>query len=216
MEFVGALASALDARDPYTAGHSARVSQYATAVARAMHLDEADLHTIEMGGLLHDIGKIGISDSVLQKPGKLTGEEFAMIREHPSIGRRILGGRQRLSAVSPYCGAAPRKLGWQRISDGDCAASETPLLARIVHVVDAYDAMTSNRSYRHGLGHEEAVRRLRTRRGHAVRCADCRRFHRAGQRRKRRLGRAESGTSAARSPKRTWPQWRQHTYENKH
>jgi HD-GYP domain-containing protein (c-di-GMP phosphodiesterase class II) len=159
MEFVGALASALDARDQYTAGHSARVSQYAVAVARAMHLDDAELHTIELGGLLHDIGKIGISDSVLQKPGKLTAEEFAVIREHPSIGRRILAG---VNGFQPYLPIVElHHENW----DGSgyprgLHDTETPLFARIVHVVDAYDAMTSDRSYRHGLGHEEAVRRL--------------------------------------------------------
>jgi HD-GYP domain-containing protein (c-di-GMP phosphodiesterase class II) len=158
-EFVGSLASALDARDPYTAGHSARVSQYAVAVARAMHLDDAGLHTIEMGGLLHDIGKIGISDSVLQKPGKLTAEEFTLIREHPVIGRRILAG---VNGFQPYLPIVElHHENW----DGSGYPSrqrgaETPLVARIVHVVDAYDAMTSDRSYRHGLGHEEAIRRL--------------------------------------------------------
>jgi HD-GYP domain-containing protein (c-di-GMP phosphodiesterase class II) len=159
IEFVGSLASALDARDPYTAGHSARVSQYAVAVARAIHLDNAALHTIEMGGLLHDIGKIGISDSVLQKPGKLTAEEFALIQEHPSIGRRILAG---VNGFQPYLPIVELHhenwdgTGYPRKQRGD----ETPLFARIVHVVDAYDAMTSNRSYRSGLGHAEAIRRL--------------------------------------------------------
>jgi putative nucleotidyltransferase with HDIG domain len=159
MEFVGSLASALDARDPYTAGHSARVSQYATAVARAMHLDDAELRTIEMGGLLHDIGKIGISDSVLQKPGKLTVEEFALIREHPSIGLRILAG---VNGFQPYLPIVELHhenwdgSGYPRRQRG----VETPLFARIVHIVDAYDAMTSDRSYRNGLGHGEAIRRL--------------------------------------------------------
>jgi HD-GYP domain-containing protein (c-di-GMP phosphodiesterase class II)/plastocyanin len=159
MEFVGSLASALDARDPYTAGHSTRVSQYAVAVARAMHLDDAGLHTIEMGGLLHDIGKIGIADSVLQKPGRLTAEEFALIQEHPTIGRRILAGVNGFQLYLPIVELHHENWdgsGYPARQRG----TETPLFARIVHVVDAYDAMTSDRSYRNGLGHAEAIRRL--------------------------------------------------------
>ncbi len=159
MEFVGSLASALDARDPYTAGHSARVSHYATVVARAMHLDAAELHTIEMGGLLHDIGKIGISDSVLQKPGKLTSEEFALIQEHPTIGRRILEGVNGFQPYLPIVQLHPENWDGRGYPKGQ-SGSETPLAARIVHVVDAYDAMTSDRSYRGGMGHAEAIRRL--------------------------------------------------------
>jgi hypothetical protein len=159
MEFVGSLASALDARDPYTAGHSERVSQYAMAVAQAMRLDAAALHTIELGGLLHDIGKIGISDSVLQKPGKLTAEEFALIREHPSIGRRILAGVNGFQPYLPIVEFHHENWDGTGYPAKQCGA-ETPLFARIVHVVDAYDAMTSDRSYREGLGHAEAIRRL--------------------------------------------------------
>src|SRR5581483_6090951 len=90
VEFVSSLASALDARDPYTAGHSNRVSEYSCAIARAMNVPEAEREIIRVGALLHDIGKIGISDAVLQKPGKLTAEEEALIRQHPVIGRKIL------------------------------------------------------------------------------------------------------------------------------
>jgi HD-GYP domain-containing protein (c-di-GMP phosphodiesterase class II) len=159
MEFVGSLASALDARDPYTAGHSVRVSHYATVVARAMHLTAPELHTIEMGGLLHDIGKIGISDSVLQKPGRLTAEEFALIREHPTIGCRILVGVNGFQPYLPIVEFHHENWDGSGYPMGQSGV-ETPLFARIVHVVDAYDAMTSNRSYRGGLGHEEAIRRL--------------------------------------------------------
>ncbi len=158
-EFVGALANALDARDPYTAGHSARVSQYAAAVAQAMQLPNAELKTIEMGGLLHDIGKIGISDSVLRKPGRLTGEEFAVIREHPTIGCRILAGVNGFQPYLPIVELHHENWDGSGYPHGLRGAA-TPVSARIVHVVDAYDAMTSNRSYRYGLGHDEAIRRL--------------------------------------------------------
>src|SRR5262249_38316163 len=88
VQFVGSLAQAIDGRDAYTAGHSRRVSEYSTAIAKAMNLPQADLETIRVGALLHDVGKIGISDLVLQKPGRLTAEEEALIRQHPVIGKK--------------------------------------------------------------------------------------------------------------------------------
>lgn len=91
-EFVGSLASSLDARDDYTAGHSRRVSEYSCVIAEEMNVGERDLEIIRVGALLHDIGKIGVMDSVLRKAGKLTAEEVMLVQQHPSIGRRILEG----------------------------------------------------------------------------------------------------------------------------
>lgn len=102
VEFVGSLASALDARDRYTSGHSSRVSQLSSATAAAMGLHPESVERIRTGALLHDIGKIGIADSVLQKPGRLTQEEFAIVKEHPVIGRRILEG---VRGLAPYLNA---------------------------------------------------------------------------------------------------------------
>jgi HD-GYP domain-containing protein (c-di-GMP phosphodiesterase class II) len=159
VEFVGSLASALDARDPYTAGHSWRVSEYACAIARAMNLTPDEILTLRVGALLHDIGKIGISDSVLRKPGKLTPEESAIIQEHPAIGRRILEG---VHGFQPYLGTVELHhenwdgTGYPRGLKGE----ETPLAARIVKVADAYDAMTSDRPYRKGISHQEALQVL--------------------------------------------------------
>lgn len=156
LQFVGSLASALDARDPYTAGHSHRVSQLSCAIASALGLRSSELERIRIGALLHDIGKIGIADSLLQKPGRLTDEEFALIREHPVIGRRILEG---VGGFAPYLGAVElHHENW----DGSGyphgqRAEETPIDARIIHVADAYDAMTTNRSYRRGMTHEKAM-----------------------------------------------------------
>jgi HD-GYP domain-containing protein (c-di-GMP phosphodiesterase class II) len=153
--FVGSLAQALDARDRYTAGHSRRVSQRAVSIAQAMNLTEADIGDISIGALLHDIGKIGIADRVLQKPGRLTQEEFALIQQHPTIGRRILEGVQ---GFRPYLPVVElHHENW----DGSgyplaLRGTSVPLAARIVHVVDAYDAMTSDRPYRPGMSHEEA------------------------------------------------------------
>jgi putative nucleotidyltransferase with HDIG domain len=155
LESVGSLANALDARDPYTAGHSRRVSQLSCAVASALQLNSSDLERVRIGALLHDIGKIGISDTVLQKTGRLTAEERAIVEQHPVIGRRILEGVQ---GFTPFLGAVELHhenwdgTGYPKGQSGE----ETPLDARIIHVSDAYDAMTTDRSYRRGMTQEKA------------------------------------------------------------
>jgi putative nucleotidyltransferase with HDIG domain len=159
VEFVESLASALDARDPYTAGHSRRVSEYACAIARALNYTAADLEEIRVAALLHDIGKIGIADAVLQKPGKLTEEEFAIIREHPTIGRRILEGVRGFHPYLPVVELHHEDWDGSGYPHG-LKGEATPLSARIVHVADAYDAMTSDRPYRRGMGQERALRIL--------------------------------------------------------
>ena len=156
LEFVGSLANALDARDQYTAGHSSRVSQLSCATASALQLDPNEVERIRIGALLHDVGKIGIADSVLQKPGRLTEEEFAIVKQHPVIGRRILEGVQ---GFAPYLAAVElhhenwNGTGYPKGQVGE----QTPIEARIIHVSDAYDAMTTNRSYRRGMTHEKAI-----------------------------------------------------------
>ena len=156
LEFVGSLANALDARDRYTAGHSLRVSRLSCATASAMQAPAENVERIRIGALLHDIGKIGIADSLLQKPGRLTDEELALIKQHPVIGRRILEGVQ---GFAPYLAAVElHHENW----DGSGypkgqSAEETPLDARIIHVADAYDAMTTDRSYRRGMTHEKTI-----------------------------------------------------------
>lgn len=156
LEFVGSLANALDARDQYTAGHSRRVSDLSCATAQAMHLTGSDVERIRIGALLHDIGKIGVADSVLQKPGRLTDEEFALVKQHPVIGRRILEGVQGFAPFLPAVELHHENwdgTGYPRGQRGE----ETPIDARIIHVSDAYDAMTTNRSYRRGMSHERAI-----------------------------------------------------------
>ena len=155
-EFVGSLANALDARDSYTAGHSLRVSELSCAIAAALRLDQSDIDRIRVGALLHDIGKIGIADTVLQKEGRLTGKELALVKQHPVIGRRILEGVQ---GFAPFLAAVElHHENW----DGSGypwgqAGEETLIDARIIHVADAYDAMTSDRSYRRGMDRERAL-----------------------------------------------------------
>ncbi len=163
VEFIGSLANALDARDGYTAGHSERVSHYASATAEALGLEKDRVEQIRIGAQLHDIGKIGIPDAVLQKRGRLTAKEFAIVQEHPVIGRGILEG---VEGLAPYLDAVELHhenwdgSGYPRGQSGE----ETPIAARIIHVADAYDAMTSHRSYRRSLTHEQAI-------GELIRCA---------------------------------------------
>jgi len=156
---IRALALALDARDPYTAGHSERVSAVSVAVGRQMNLDDEQLDILRLGALLHDIGKIGISDAVLRKPGPLTPEEFALIEQHPGVGARILRSVHFLAPHLPIVELhheRPDGQGYPHRLRGE----EIPLLARIVHVADAYDAMTSARAYRPARGGAEALREL--------------------------------------------------------
>jgi putative nucleotidyltransferase with HDIG domain len=159
LEFVGSLANALDARDPYTAGHSLRVSQLSSAIASAMQLDAATVERIRVGALLHDIGKIGIADNLLQKDGRLTKKEFAIVSQHPVIGRRILEGVQ---GFAPFLAAVELHhekwdgTGYPKGQSGE----EIPIDARIIHIADAYDAMTTDRAYRRGLSHESALAEL--------------------------------------------------------
>jgi HD-GYP domain-containing protein (c-di-GMP phosphodiesterase class II) len=156
IEFVGSLAHALDARDTYTAGHSQRVSSFSQAIAIALGLSRADVERIRVGALLHDIGKIGIADAVLQKPGPLTPEEVAIIQLHPGIGRKILEG---VHGLAPYLGAVEQHHeNWDGSGYPHGLSGEQPAIdARIIHVADAYDAMTSNRPYRRGMTHERAL-----------------------------------------------------------
>ena len=157
LEFAGSLASALDARDRYTAGHSHRVSEYSCAVAAAMNITGEELERIRVGALLHDIGKIGITDSVLQKAGRLTNEEYALIQQHPTIGRRILEGVQGFEDYLPIVELHHENWDGSGYPLG-LRGESVPLCARIVHVADVYDAITSDRPYRRGMDNEQALR----------------------------------------------------------
>ena len=157
---VRALAAALDARDPYTAGHSERVSIFAIAMGEELKLDSEARETLRLGALLHDIGKIGVPDEVLRKSGALTAAEFEAIKTHPSAGARILRSIPFLAPHIPIVELhheRPDGLGYPYGLRGD----EIPLAARIVHVADAFDAMTSARAYRSGRIPVEAIAELR-------------------------------------------------------
>ena len=157
---VRALAAALDARDPYTAGHSERVSTFAVAIGEELKLDADAKETLRLGALLHDIGKIGVPDEILRKAGALTAAEFESIKTHPSAGARILKSIPFLAPHIPIVELhheRPDGLGYPYGLQGD----EIPLAARIVHVADAFDAMTSARAYRAGRLPVEAIAELR-------------------------------------------------------
>lgn len=150
LEAIRALAMALDARDPYTAGHSERVSTLSVEIGRRMKLEEQTLEVLRLGALLHDIGKIGISDHVLRKPLALAPDEYEVIKTHPAVGSRILRHVRFLEPHLPIVELhheRPDGGGYPYGLKGDAI----PLVARIVHVADAYDAMTSARAYRPAL-----------------------------------------------------------------
>jgi len=147
---VRALVSAVDAKDPYTCGHSTRVAAMGKALAADFGLSHEAVDTVHMSGLLHDIGKIGVSDTVLRKPGKLTNEEFDEIKKHPELGYRILRGVPQFVEILP--GVRYHHEAWDGSGyPAGLAGVEIPLIARILAVADSFDAMTSTRPYRNGL-----------------------------------------------------------------
>jgi len=147
---VTSLASTVDAKDPYTRGHSERVAAISVLLARELGWSSEQLKTMHMAGLLHDIGKICVNDDVLQKPGALTDDEYAQIKKHPELGFNILRGIKQLADILPA--VLHHHENWDGTGYPRGLAEEgIPEIARIMAVADAYDAMTSNRPYRNGM-----------------------------------------------------------------
>ncbi len=154
------LALTIEARDPNTNGHCERLSQRAVLLGRTLGLPEEDLAALHRGGYLHDVGKIGVPDSVLLKPGPLTAEEFAVMKTHPDIGDSLCAPLRTLRQVRPIVRCHHERLdgsGYPRGLRGD----DVPLLAHLVGIVDVYDALTSKRPYRDALSHDVASGYLR-------------------------------------------------------
>jgi putative two-component system response regulator len=165
LEGVQALVQALEEKDAYTRGHSARVARYATGIARQLKLETDIVDTIALGAELHDIGKIGVRESVLYKPGKLTEDEYRHIMEHTVIGARILGPLMR---DAPGALAIVRSHHERLDGSGSpdrLAGDAIPFVARVVTVADSFDAMTSARPYRPGLHVQPALRELQDGKG---------------------------------------------------
>ena len=151
-----ALAKAVEAKDAYTKGHVDRVATLASNLAKESGLSNDEQQTLYMGGLLHDIGKIGISDSILNKPGKLTDEEFIKIKEHPSTGEDICKPLNSIRSLLPVIKHHHEKMDGSGYPSG-LKGDEIPISARIMAVVDVYDALTSDRPYRKGMDKEKAL-----------------------------------------------------------
>ena len=159
-ETVRALVSAIDKKDPYTCGHSERVGMLARMTGAEMGLSPEELQELEWAGLLHDIGKIGIPESILNKPGKLTNEEFAVIKQHPQMSYEVLKPIEALTQVMRTVVEHHENndgTGYPRGLRGE----EISLPGRIMHVVDVFDALTSNRAYRTAFNAEKALAILR-------------------------------------------------------
>ena len=155
------LVSAIEAKDSYTWGHSTRVSVYSVAIGCELGLTHKEQATLALGGELHDIGKIGISEKLLNKPAPLTADEYREVMEHTVIGERILEPLlRRNSAVLGIVRWHHEHVGGGSLPDG-LRGDEIPLEARILAVADSYDAMTSHRPYRKALPHEIAIAELK-------------------------------------------------------
>ena len=159
LSFATALVATLDARDQYTAGHSAAVAIYARDIAKRMGLSEEEQELVHLCGLVHDIGKIGLPAGLLEKPGPLTLEERRQMEQHSEIGERILRNVDDYSEIADVVRSHHERIDGMGYPDG-MQGGEIPLLARIIGVADAYDAMTSDRPYREALPSRVARMRL--------------------------------------------------------
>ena len=153
MQIVTALSGAIDAKDTYTNGHSTRVAEYSGEIAKRAGFTVKKQNDIYMMGLLHDVGKIGVPDAIINKPARLTEEEFAVIRNHPVMGARILKNIKDFPRLITGARWHHERYDGKGYPDG-IAGEEIPLEARIIAVADAYDAMSSRRSYRDVLSQE--------------------------------------------------------------
>lgn len=154
------LALTIEARDPETEGHCERLSHYATVLGRHLGLPAADLQALDRGGVLHDIGKVGVPDAILLKRGPLTAEETAVMRRHTLIGDRLCANLRSLRAVRPIVRSHHERLDGSGYPDG-LRGGQVPLLAQIIGIVDVFDALTTPRPYKPAFTPAEALAELR-------------------------------------------------------
>lgn len=164
LEIVKALVKAIEAKDYYTKGHSERVSKFAILLAEEMSYSSDVRERIEIAALLHDVGKIGVNEALLNKPGRLTEEEFDQIKEHSANGADIVSEIKDMSFISTIIKHHHERWDGMGYPDG-LSEDEIPIESRIIAVADAYDAMTSDRSYREGYSHEKAVSIIKEEKG---------------------------------------------------
>jgi len=155
------LAAAIDEKDPYTRGHSGRVAKYSTIIGDGLGMNAEDLDRLRISALLHDVGKIGVDDRVLKKPGKLTDEEFEIMKQHPSKGANIMRPVAQLKDMLPGI-----ELHHERMDGGGypygLQGEQIPMMARIIAVADTLDAITTNRPYQSAMDLEYALDRIRS------------------------------------------------------
>ena len=155
-----ALLAAVELHDPYTARHSRNTVELAVAVAERLGLDDHEREEVRLVALLHDVGKLGMPDRVLNKPTSLSAAELAMIREHPAAGARVVSQVEELAHLAPAIRAGHERWDGGGYPDG-LAGEDIPLASRITFACDAYDAMTSERPYRRAMAPQQARRELR-------------------------------------------------------
>lgn len=153
------LANAVELKDHYTVGHTWRVTNFSVAIAEELGWDEEKLKEVEMGGVLHDVGKIGVPEAVLCKPGRLTKEEFALMKVHPEKGASLMQDSKKLKPLIPYCLYHHERFDGNGYPHG-LAGEDIPIEGRVVAVADTFDAMTSNRPYRKGLDPKIAIEEI--------------------------------------------------------
>jgi excisionase family DNA binding protein len=159
IDTIGALLNALDARDGIASGHSRRVANYACAIGKAMAFPSQSQRTLELAALLHDVGKILISEQILGKPGKLTDQETYFIRQHPEMGERIVNGVEFLTETKPFIRHHHERFDGLGYPDG-LAGEDIPLEARIIFIAEAFDSLRSNSSYHHSRDIKEALEEM--------------------------------------------------------
>jgi putative two-component system response regulator len=155
------LANSIEAKDPYTQGHCERLSALSVMVGRSMGLPDESLHALRRAGALHDIGKVAVPDAILLKPGPLTAEEFAIMRQHPEVGELICAPLRSLKAVLPIIRHHHEKFDGSGYPDR-LTGTAIPLTARILSIVDVYDALTTDRPYRAALAIDDALGTMRS------------------------------------------------------